>query len=98
MEICLDRAPHPALLYMCAYSPQMIGDIDKDGSGSIDFEEFLDMMTAKMVSAEDDESFSGHVAWLKSAALMREGSLHFVEASYHCACFFLVTYFCVVVL
>lgn len=28
---------------------QMIGDIDKDGSGSIDFEEFLDMMTAKMV-------------------------------------------------
>ena len=30
---------------------QMIGDIDKDGSGSIDFEEFLDMMTAKMVCA-----------------------------------------------
>ena len=28
---------------------QMIGDIDKDGSGSIDFDEFLDMMTAKMV-------------------------------------------------
>ena len=28
---------------------QMIGYIDKDGSGSIDFEEFLDMMTAKMV-------------------------------------------------
>ena len=24
-------------------------DIDKDGSGSIDFDEFLDMMTAKMV-------------------------------------------------
>jgi len=49
----LDRAPHPALLYMCAYSPQMIGDIDKDGSGSIDFEEFLDMMTAKMVRAKE---------------------------------------------
>jgi hypothetical protein len=30
---------------------QMIGDIDKDGSGSIDFDEFLDMMTAKMVGA-----------------------------------------------
>ena len=28
---------------------QMISDIDKDGSGSIDFDEFLDMMTAKMV-------------------------------------------------
>ena len=27
---------------------QMIGDIDKDGSGEIDFEEFLDMMTAKV--------------------------------------------------
>lgn len=30
---------------------QMIGDIDKDGSGAIEFEEFLDMMTAKMVRA-----------------------------------------------
>lgn len=28
---------------------QMISDIDKDGSGNIDFDEFLDMMTAKMV-------------------------------------------------
>ena len=28
---------------------QMIADIDKDGSGSIDFDEFLNMMTAKMV-------------------------------------------------
>lgn len=28
---------------------QMIADIDKDGNGTIDFEEFLDMMTAKMV-------------------------------------------------
>ena len=29
---------------------QMIADIDRDGNGSIDFDEFLDMMTAKMVS------------------------------------------------
>ncbi|CCI10237.1 hypothetical protein ABG067_006816 [Albugo candida] len=27
---------------------QMVADIDKDGSGNIDFDEFLDMMTAKM--------------------------------------------------
>ncbi|GLE08444.1 hypothetical protein PINS_up019627 [Pythium insidiosum] len=34
---------------------QMIGDIDKDGSGSIDFEEFLDMMTAKMSDKDSRE-------------------------------------------
>lgn len=28
---------------------KMIADIDKDGSGTIDFDEFLTMMTAKMV-------------------------------------------------
>ena len=33
----------------------MIGDIDKDGSGSIDFEEFLDMMTAKMSDKDTRE-------------------------------------------
>lgn len=30
---------------------KMIADIDKDGSGTIDFDEFLTMMTAKMVGA-----------------------------------------------
>lgn len=40
---------------------QMIADIDKDGSGSIDFEEFLDMMTAKMVS--EAPIADGFVAW-----------------------------------
>lgn len=29
---------------------KMIADIDKDGSGSIDFDEFVDLMTGKMVS------------------------------------------------
>jgi Ca2+-binding EF-hand superfamily protein len=29
---------------------QMIDEIDKDGSGTIDYDEFLEMMTAKMVS------------------------------------------------
>ncbi|KAK7240595.1 calcium ion binding protein [Aureococcus anophagefferens] len=46
---------------------QMIGDIDKDNSGTIDFEEFLDMMTAKM--REDiqkvfnlfDDDQTGHI-------------------------------------
>ena len=28
---------------------KMISDIDKDGNGTIDFNEFLEMMTAKMV-------------------------------------------------
>jgi centrin-1 len=34
---------------------QMIADIDKDGSGTIDFEEFLDMMTAKMSDKDTRE-------------------------------------------
>ena len=33
----------------------MIADIDKDGSGTIDFEEFLQMMTAKMGSRDTKE-------------------------------------------
>ena len=34
---------------------QMISDIDRDGSGSIDFDEFLDMMTAKMSDRDSRE-------------------------------------------
>ena len=34
---------------------QMISDIDKDDSGAIDFEEFLDMMTAKMSDKDTRE-------------------------------------------
>lgn len=33
----------------------MIADIDKDGSGTIDFEEFLAMMTAKMSERDSRE-------------------------------------------
>ena len=34
---------------------QMIADIDKDGSGNINFDEFLDMMTAKMSDKDTKE-------------------------------------------
>ena len=34
---------------------KMIADIDKDGSGTIDFEEFLSMMTAKMGERDSKE-------------------------------------------
>ncbi len=33
----------------------MIADIDKDGNGTIDFEEFLQMMTAKMGERDSRE-------------------------------------------
>merc|ERR1711976_653243 len=34
---------------------KMISDIDKDGSGTIDFNEFLEMMTAKMSEKDSRE-------------------------------------------
>ena len=34
---------------------KMIADIDKDGNGTIDFEEFLTMMTAKMGERDSRE-------------------------------------------
>ena len=33
----------------------MISDIDKDGSGTIDFSEFLEMMTSKMSERDSRE-------------------------------------------
>lgn len=37
---------------------KMIADIDKDGSGTIDFEEFLTMMTAKMGDRDSGEEIA----------------------------------------
>merc|ERR1739844_708528 len=34
---------------------QMVSDLDADGSGAIDFEEFLDMMTARMSDKDTKE-------------------------------------------
>uniref|UniRef100_A0A7S0C216 EF-hand domain-containing protein n=1 Tax=Proboscia inermis TaxID=420281 RepID=A0A7S0C216_9STRA len=34
---------------------QMIADIDKDGKGEIDFDEFLDLMTARMSDKDSKE-------------------------------------------
>lgn len=36
---------------------KMIADIDKEGSGTIDFTDFLNMMTQKMVSAMLDKTW-----------------------------------------
>ena len=37
---------------------QMISDLDKDGSGAIDFDEFLDMMTARMSDKDTKEDIN----------------------------------------
>ncbi len=44
---------------------KMISDIDKDGSGTIDFQEFLQMMTAKMVCCVAVDCFVGCLAALE---------------------------------
>ncbi len=36
----------------------MVSDLDKDGSGAIDFEEFLDMMTARMSDKDTREDIN----------------------------------------
>ena len=36
----------------------MISDLDKDGSGAIDFDEFLDMMTARMSDKDTKEDIN----------------------------------------
>ncbi len=47
---------------------KMIADIDKDGTGTIDFQEFLGMMTAKMVCAARFR-FSAHCFFWQLAPL-----------------------------
>jgi len=37
---------------------KMIADVDKNGSGTIDFEEFLDMMTVKMGERDSKEEMA----------------------------------------
>jgi centrin-1 len=37
---------------------KMIADVDKDGSGVIDYNEFLDMMTAKMAERDPKEEMA----------------------------------------
>lgn len=37
---------------------QMIADVDKDGSGAIDFDEFVHMMTAKIGERDTKEELS----------------------------------------
>jgi len=37
---------------------QMVSDLDKDGSGAIDFDEFLDMMTARMSDKDTKEDIN----------------------------------------
>lgn len=36
----------------------MISDVDKDGSGSVNFDEFLDMMTAKMSDKDSKDDIN----------------------------------------
>jgi EF hand len=58
---CVDRFSHVQLCRALGFEPKkdeikkMINDIDKDGSGTIDFDEFLQMMTAKMGERDSRE-------------------------------------------
>ena len=46
----------------------MIADIDKDDSGTIDFNEFLEMMTAKMSEKDSREE-------IRKVVLQRNGNM-----------------------
>ena len=52
---------------------KMIADIDKDDSGTIDFNEFLEMMTAKMSekdSREEIRKVEGRTVSMRSAIMI----------------------------
>lgn len=61
-EICCVSVPQVAMRAL-GFEPKkeeikkMIADIDKEGSGTIDFTDFLNMMTQKMVSAMLDKTW-----------------------------------------
>jgi len=59
---------------------KMIADIDKDGSGTIDFEEFLTMMTAKMGERDSKEEI------LKVPLYMSSGKHRVNVSSAQCQC------------
>lgn len=44
---------------------RMIADIDKEGSGTIDYTDFLNMMTHKMVSVRLNQSLESPQRWKK---------------------------------
>ena len=71
----------------------MIADIDKDGSGTIDFEEFLTMMTTKMGERDSKEEILkvGCIIWSRethdppiSTALA--GTMHLHACCASCCC------------
>jgi hypothetical protein len=63
---------------------KMIADIDKDGSGTIDFEEFLQMMTAKMVRRAAQRMKHAHGRSMRAHAhAWRVGG----HAVFPCVCF-----------
>lgn len=45
---------------------RMIADIDKEGSGTIDYTDFLNMMTHKMVSVSLNQSLESPLRWKKA--------------------------------
>ena len=56
---------------------KMISDIDKDGSGTIDFNEFLEMMTAKMVTFFSRSRFETRMIFVDPARSLGTASQYY---------------------